>query len=143
MFLTEMVLAADLMPDLWVFRRPLVWCDKAFGRIEVPYGFRTDLASIPRIGRSLEIFDPNGPSRLPAAVHDFLYRQRTKGKAFADDFLRAALIQQGMSRLGAEIYYEAVHLFGGAAWRSDIDGMSREVFDTETNFKNYCNCLAP
>lgn len=132
-----MVLAADAMPDMWVFRRPLIWCDAFFGRIEVPIGFRTDLASIPRIFRNIPLTDPNGRSRLPAGVHDWLYRLQGD-KDTADQFLYTALRSEGMSVWGAAIYYRAVHLFGGSSWTSDGKGVSLACFDTAANYMAYC-----
>lgn len=140
MFLTEMDLAADPAPDMWVYRQPLIWCDPVFGRIEAPIGFRTDLASIPRLFRNLPAFDPNGLSRLPAGLHDWLYRlQRDKAKA--DQFLYAALQQQGMSQIDAYLYYDAVHVFGGPSWASDSAGVALSCFDTAANYMAYCKSI--
>jgi hypothetical protein len=97
-------------------------CQKSigFGSITVPVGFETDLASIPRALRGLEDFDPDGISRRPAAMHDWLYGgDRSHGKAWADAFLRVALIAEGMAPDLAFTWWLAVHEFGGAAWDGD------------------------
>lgn len=120
MFLSHLVLEADARPDNWIVRAPLVWCDALYGRLAVPEGFYTDLASIPRALRNLPAFDPNGKSRRPAVVHDWLYQCQSHPKSFADEFLRAALIAEGVSPDAAEAFYEAVRLFGQNSW--DIDG---------------------
>lgn len=141
MFFTPLCIVADPLPDYWVVYRPLYWNDPVYGIIEVPEGFRTDLASIPRIFRNLQTFDPNGVSRRPAAGHDWLYAERSKGKDFADRFLRDALIAEGMSRADADVYYEAVHLFGESSWNSDAGALGTRDFDTPEHFINWSKPL--
>ncbi len=119
MFLTTLELVADSQPDYWTVSRPLVWCDSVYGRIEVPAGTRTDLASIPRFLRNLPFLDPDGNSRRPAVAHDFLYDTaygHRLGKQYADNFLRDALISEGASKSTAAAFYWAVHMFGGRPW---------------------------
>lgn len=109
-------------PDLWTVREPLIWQDRTYGHLEVPAGFVTDLASIPRAFRNLPWLDPNGLSRRPAVVHDWLYGSdagRRYGKQFADSFLRAALIAEGATQSVASSFYYAVHWFGGSSWDDD------------------------
>lgn len=120
MFRTPLRLEAT-RPGLWSVLEPLVWEDERFGLVIVPPGTVTDLASIPRQFRDWPLFDPNGISRAPAVGHDFLYFDGARGKAFADDFLREALIVEGMSKSGAALYYYAVRWFGGRAWRAYRD----------------------
>lgn len=120
MFLSPLVLEADdSAPDFWTVRAPLVWCDSKYGRISVPTGFRTDLASIPRAFRNLPAFDPDGRSRRPAVVHDWLYAWQAFPKDTCDTFLRDSMLGEGCDHVDAESFYEAVHLFGNAAWASD------------------------
>jgi hypothetical protein len=118
MFATSLCLTA-LTPDLWSIDQPLTWIGDE-GPIVVPKGFITDLASIPRVLRNLPLLDVDGLSRRPAALHDWLYAgYRHKGKAFADQTLRAALIAEGMTHAGASIYYYGVHWFGAGGWNFD------------------------
>jgi len=122
MFLTQLTLTAEPQPDLWRVGAPLVWCNPSYGRLEVPVGFVTDLASIPRALRNLPFLDPNGQSRRPAVVHDYLYSSRLGrrlGKQFADNFLREALLAEGATKGTAGAFYWAVHLFGSFAWDAD------------------------
>lgn len=118
MFLTRLRLEASDAPDEWIVCAPLVWMDHEFGYLVVPVGTVTDLASIPRGLRDWEIFDPNGRSRRSAVMHDWLYLDGTRGKPYADDFLRSALICEGLSPSAAAAFYFAVKWFGGPAWRS-------------------------
>lgn len=127
MFLTTLELIADPQPDIWTLGAALVWCDATYGRLEVPVGFKTDLASIPRIFRNLPMLDPDGLSRRPAALHDWLYGSvagRRLGKPFADSFLRAALLSEGASKRAAWVFWAAVHYFGASSWNSDGRALS-------------------
>lgn len=128
MFLGELELIAEPQPDLWRLGLPLVWCDPSYGRLEVPVGFVTDLASIPRLFRNLPFLDPNGLSRRPAVVHDWLYgsaQGRLKGKEFADQYLRAALLSEGASKPVAQAFFLAVHWGGRSSWDADGVKLSR------------------
>jgi hypothetical protein len=116
MFLNRLRIEDTDTPDQWVVIAPLVWVDPTYGRVVVPAGTVTDLASIPRFLRDREAFDPNGASRRPAVVHDFLYASACFDKPRADRFLRDALLVEGVKRPIAVTYYYAVRWFGGAAW---------------------------
>jgi len=122
MFFTRFTSDDGPGPDLWTVRAPLVWDDPVYGHLVVPAGFVTDLASIPRLFRNLPFLDPNGLSRRPAVVHDWLYGSvegRAHGKEFADNFLRAALLSEGASPAVAQTFFLAVHLFGSGPWDDD------------------------
>jgi hypothetical protein len=129
-FQTPLILQADSEPDRWIISVPLVWTDPVFGRLVVPCGFRTDLASIPRLVRNLPFLDPDGISRQGAAAHDWLYAWRGWGKAKADDFLRAALRAEGASALVAGVFYWGVSIFGDASWDSDAGALETRDFVT-------------
>jgi hypothetical protein len=130
MFLSPLVLQADIQPDRWILAAPLVWEDPAFGRLEAPVGFITDLASTPFH------VDDNGPSRRPAAMHDALYKLgRERGKDWADQFLRRAILFEGGGYFRAQAYYLGVHWFGGSAWVQDgLMPPSASDFDTPSHF---------
>ena len=121
MFRTDLeLIALDGRPDLWRVAAPLVWSDPSNGTVTVPVGFITDLASIPHMLDWFPNLDRDGLSRRPAALHDALYALgREKGKDFADDLLRAALLAEGMSNVGAFEYWYAVHTFGRPSWDAD------------------------
>jgi Protein of unknown function (DUF1353) len=137
MFTTELLLQPDVRPDYWIVRAPLVWESAEFGRICVPPGFRTDLASIPRALRNLPAFDPNGASRRPAVVHDWLYAVQSHPKDFADRFLRTAMLAEGAAHADAEAFYEAVHLFGETAWHTDGAATLAAAFATQADYMAY------
>lgn len=114
MFLTPLVLEADARPERWIIAAPLIWSDPLYGRISLPVGFRTDMASTPFH------IDDDGASRRPACVHDALYKLgRERGKDWADSFLRYSIITEGGGHFRAEVYYLGVHWFGRRSWASD------------------------
>lgn len=134
MFHSELnLIAIKGRPDLWRLAAPLIWDD-----IAVPVGYITDLASIPHILDWLPNLDRTGNSRRAATLHDWLYGgDRTRGKAFADLTLYRALQSDGMSRLAAWEYYEAVHHFGQSSWDGDNQDLRQEHFFTPEDFQNY------
>lgn len=137
MFTTDLVLET-YKPDLWIFAQPLIWVDTTYGTIEVPQGFITDLASIPRLLRALPAYDPNGISRRPAAMHDWLYAWRGFGKAQADNFLRDSMLAEGSTGFDAATFWDAVHYCGEGAWENDAKVLGdiglEDSFDTAEHY---------
>jgi hypothetical protein len=109
-------------------------------RVTVPVGFITDFASIPRIGRS--IIQKDGPHRLPAVLHDYLYKHAGQivgvyvepnpmfpknpphehevtidyTRKEADQAFRDFLIESATRRVTRVILYRFVRSFGLMAW---------------------------
>jgi hypothetical protein len=142
MFKTELELDADTKPDMWIVAQPLVWEDETFGRLVVPQGFRTDLASIPRALRNLPFLDPNGVSRKPAAAHDWLYAWRGWGKKRADMFLYAALLAEGASKRVAKIFELGVEWFGQSSWDGDEGVLETRDFRTPAEYQAWANSIS-
>lgn len=144
MFKSELCLTAiGGRPDLWRFTSPLIW-EASNGpagpgeTITVPKGFITDMASIPHVLDWLPNLDRMGLSRRPAALHDWLYGgDRTRGKDYADATLRAALLAEGMSSVGAFEIWFAVSKFGRAAWDGDNQDLRQEHFYAPEDWKAY------
>lgn len=110
------IIAVDARPDYWILGAALIWVDRG-NTITVPAGFMTDLASIPRLLRNLPDLDPDGLSRRPAVLHDFLYATQPCDRETADRTLQTALLCEGASRFAAWVYYMGVHLGGADPWR--------------------------
>lgn len=133
LFSTELDLQEDRLDgeahDFWWLTAPLIWQDSKFGTLTAPTGFRTDLASIPRIVRNIPFLDPDGISRRAAALHDWLYAWQKYSKAFADEFLRAALTSEGTNVWSAGCYYYAVSWFGQSSWNKDSGQLGVHNFE--------------
>jgi len=98
----------------WKLLRPYsaIW---HWNRIDVPTGFVTDLASVPRIARSIipQIGDQNGPS----VVHDWCYRNHWKTRALSDGLFLASMRIAGVNWLRRNIIYSAVRAGGWVTWK--------------------------
>ncbi|EHR8187321.1 DUF1353 domain-containing protein [Salmonella enterica] len=78
--------------------------------IEVPAGFITDLATIPRIFWTL--LPPDGKYAKAAIIHDYLYDNALRTKKEADLIFLDGMTVLGVPRWKRMIMYYAVRLFG-------------------------------
>lgn len=98
--------------NYYIVSAPIVANLDNFKRVQVPVGFKTDLASVPRI--FWNVFPPDRASYMyPAILHDYLYESDLlKSRKKADDVFYYALINQGVSKKSAFTMYAMVRLFG-------------------------------
>lgn len=83
--------------------------------VEVPVGFVTDLASIPRIFWS--ILPSDGNYAYSAIIHDYLYWEQTVSRVDADQVLRLSMADFHVNRRTISAIYTAVRKLGGQrAW---------------------------
>lgn len=113
MFKSDLIL--KVLDPGYLLMAPLEWDHEGY-IIEVPAGFLTDLASIPRVARWL--FTGHGKTRKPAVLHDYLYYNNLGERKDADLLFRMAMKAEGMSAWRAQIAYRAVRIGGWAAWNS-------------------------
>lgn len=107
-FLGDPVLAPTKEEE-WVLHTP--FCARVDGElIIVPAGYRTDLASVPRIPLAYLLF--GGRARRAALLHDYLYETQA-GKEYADSVFLAGMKAEGMGWLPRRTMWAAVVLFGG------------------------------
>ncbi|EKI1090358.1 DUF1353 domain-containing protein [Salmonella enterica] len=78
--------------------------------IEVPAGFVTDLATVPRIFWIL--LPPDGKYAKAAIIHDYLYDNALRTKREADRIFLDGMTVLGVPRWKRMIMYYAVRLFG-------------------------------
>lgn len=78
----------------------------------IPKGFKTDLASIPRI--LWPIIAPQYSGFIaPSILHDYLYRCNNHvTRLYADEVLYSALIVENVTAFTASKFFLAVRLFG-------------------------------
>lgn len=97
-------------------------------RISVPAGMLTDLASVPRLART--IVDRVGPHLEAAIVHDFLYiawqdlagrGARDDDRRFADELFLALMKAAEVKPFKRFIIYRAVKWFGSGAYERGDD----------------------
>ena len=100
------------------------WLRTAFGydvgregsgdTVEVPIGFVSDFASVPRPFWS---FLPKwGRYGNAAVIHDFLYWQQTRTRREADGIFLEGMTVLGVSGLVRYVIFTAVRAFGWLAW---------------------------
>ena len=113
--------------------------------ITVPVGFVTDFASIPPALQSF--IQQNGPSLLPAVVHDYLYWKQTCTKDQSDQILLLAMIEHKVPEAQRIAIYQAVHYAGIFSWEANardrkagllrILPPDRQKLDTKTLWPAY------
>lgn len=86
-------------------------------RIEVPAGFVTDFASIPRW--LWWLYPPDGRWAQASVVHDVLYRFQLRNRAQADAIFLEAMAVARVPAHRRWIFYLSLRLFGGIAWRQN------------------------
>lgn len=110
-------------PPEWKLTAPLLFDSAVLDEaIEVPAGFVTDFASVPRIPFAYWL--AGGIGDAAAVLHDFLYR---RGDLFpdvtrqgADRVFLEALAASGVAQWRRELMYLAVRIWGFWAWRNGI-----------------------
>jgi hypothetical protein len=85
-----------------------------FDAVEVPKGFVSDLASIPRPFWSL--LRPDGTYAYAAIIHDYLYWVQTGARESADEILKNSMEDFGIDATTKNIIYLAVRAAGQGAW---------------------------
>jgi len=99
-FLTCLKLKALDADNRWQLTAPLVYQSDIVGRVEVPAGFVTDLASVPRVPIAYWFW--GGRSHHEAVVHDYLFR-------------KGALPECTWHQANA-VFQEAMKVRGKSAW---------------------------
>jgi hypothetical protein len=125
-FLTELSVI-KLATGKWELGGPLNYQSVKCGAIvDVPAGFVTDFASVPRLPFAYLLV--GNIAHRPAVVHDFLYQTHWTSKRKADHIFLEAMKTVGIAWWRREIMYLAVKYFGRSSYRSgpkrykNIDG---------------------
>lgn len=113
-------LIVEPLPDgiHWKLVKPFTfWYEDETGRYEinVPAGFITDFASVPRL--FWVILPPTGRYGKAAVVHDFLYKEGQLPRKQCDKIFLEAMMVLGVSKWKRQIMYWAVRLFGMPFYR--------------------------
>lgn len=87
--------------------------------VDVPEGYRSDLASIPRIARPF-LDRLEGRTAGPAVVHDWLYSTHHVPRWLADAIFAEALAANGVGRTKRRIMWAAVRFGGWRGWKKDF-----------------------
>ena len=101
-------------PLNWLVAQDFQYVTDAGITISISKGLKTDLASTPRI--VWNIYPPFGLYTGAAVVHDDLYTKGLFDRATCDGILLEAMRTEGVSWISRYIIYDAVRMFGWAAW---------------------------
>lgn len=99
-FLTELDCRLKDDDKVWVIDSPLVYQSDILGKIEVPAGFETDFASVPRVPLFFTFFGDR--AHREAVLHDYLFR--------SDSVPLASYSQAN------EVFFEAMKVRGKAVY---------------------------
>lgn len=107
---------------IYFLTKPIGWKpnpDQAarYQAVDVPTGFVTDFASIPRVFWSL--LRPDGEYTYPAIVHDFLYWTQERPRDVADEIFRFGMQDFEIDRVTIATIHKAVRVGGNSAWQSN------------------------
>jgi hypothetical protein len=116
-FLTRLFLTPLADGRNWRVGRPFAYVTSWRWQFTVPTGFKTDLASIPRI--FWNILPPFGKYTEAAVLHDWLYRTHLVPRPDADEVLLEAMELGHTGRVTRWVIYIAVRLFGWPAWHDE------------------------
>ncbi|MCY1285259.1 hypothetical protein D9M70_341890 [compost metagenome] len=94
----------------WRLLAPFSYLDPDFGRVDVPAGFVTDFASVPRIPVIFDLIGAYG--HAAALLHDYLYATGMVPRADADRIFRGALRASGIARWRAWLMWSGVRAGG-------------------------------
>lgn len=90
-----------------------------YGPVDVPKGFVTDFASIPRAFWA--ILPPDGKYIYPAVVHDYMYWSQDRPRAEADAILKIGMEEFKVPKVQQFAIYNAVKHFGSSAWEQNAN----------------------
>lgn len=109
---------------IWELERSLVY-DSAIlpFRVEVPRGFKTDFASVPRLPMAYLL--TGNTAHRPAVIHDYFYRNHREHeyrnsltRKIVDEVFYEAMLAEGVDRWRAWLMWSAVRTFGASSWES-------------------------
>ena len=84
--------------------------------INVPAGYRTDLASVPRL--FWRVFPPIGPYSRAAIIHDYFYTNATgASRFFADSLFREVMRNLDVPPWKRIAMFYAVRIGGAKGWK--------------------------
>jgi len=105
---------------MYFLREPIGWKPNPgqdLPEINVPVGFVTDFASIPRVFWS--VLPPDGQYTYPAIIHDYLYWNQSISRDKADKILRYAMEDFKVNSATIETIYAGVRAGGWVAWNDN------------------------
>ena len=107
-FLSELSVELLNADSVWLVTRPLKYQSDILGYIEVPMGFQTDFASVPKIPIAYELFGDR--AHREAVIHDALYRSDFPGNV---SFMTANRVFLEAMQIREKAFYIRYPMFWG------------------------------
>ncbi|SLM47435.1 protein of unknown function [Nitrospira japonica] len=107
--------------EMYATTKPISWVpakgeqQKTYEQVDVPIGFVTDFASVPRI--FWQFLPRDGKYTYPAIVHDYLYWTQNRSREMADQILRIGMQEFGIDPIVVNAVYWSVRAAGDIAWK--------------------------
>jgi hypothetical protein len=106
---------------IYFLTKPIAWKpnpgQEAYGPVNIPIGFVTDFASVPRVFWWL--LRPDGEYAYAAVIHDYLYWVQDREKDVADMTFKFAMEDFKIDPIEVGVIYRAVRLGGRIAWNNN------------------------
>ena len=109
MFQNDLLASYNEVTGVWTVQRALVFQSKIAGVVRVPKGFKTDLASVPRLPFAYLV--AGGTANSPAVVHDYLLVKGVE-RATADKVFKEAMESTGVPWWRRWLMFGAVRVYG-------------------------------
>ncbi|MEH2489383.1 hypothetical protein V1280_005322 [Bradyrhizobium sp. AZCC 2230] len=108
--------------EMYALTQPISWAPNAnspkdLQRVDVPKGFITDFASVPRIFWS--VLPRDGTYLYPAIVHDYMYWNQSTSRDQADETLREGMQDFSVDPISLNAVYWGVRAGGWVAWNKN------------------------
>jgi hypothetical protein len=108
--------------EIYALTKPISWIPnpgsaRDLRKVEVPAGFITDFASVPKIFWS--ILPRDGVYVYPAIIHDYMYWMQEAAREQADETLREGMQDFKVDIVSINAIYWGVRAGGGAAWAAN------------------------
>ena len=116
---TEPLTVTKTGPRTWTVERGFQYFVGEEGSpdfIDVPKGFETDFASVPR--GLWNLFPPDGEYTQAAVLHDYLYNIKSRKRKECDKIFDEGMKVLNVPYWKRALIYRAVRMFGGFAWKA-------------------------
>ena len=114
---TGNLILEDVDGDSWILWQPFGYVSKVGDIINVPAGFKTDLASIPWLFR--RILPKSGEYNKACVIHDWMYKTHLFERSKCDDILLEAMEFEGVGYCKRYTIYWAVRAGGWLPWANE------------------------
>lgn len=109
--------------EMYATTKPISWIpakgdqETTFKQVDVPTGFVTDFASVPRI--FWQFLPRDGKYTYPAIVHDYMYWVQDRPRDSADEIFRIGMQEFGVDPIVLNAVYWGVRAGGSIAWNTN------------------------